>query len=109
VRVTTLLSDAPARLVDPQGAMQPEMQRVYRILNKDYEAPQKILELNLQHPLLQRLNSLDASDPLNALVIEQIYEDTLLIEGLHPDPASMVTRIQKILEAALTKTGNNEA
>jgi molecular chaperone HtpG len=109
VRITTLLSDAPARLVDPQGAMQPEMQRVYRILNKDYEAPQKILELNLQHPLLQRLNSLDASDPLNALVIEQIYEDTLLIEGLHPDPASMVTRIQKILEAALTKPGNNEA
>jgi molecular chaperone HtpG len=103
VRVTTLLQDAPARLVDPQGAMQPEMQRVYRILNKDYEAPQKVLEINPQHPVLQSLNALDAGDTLSGLVIEQIYEDTLLIEGLHPDPASMVTRIQKILEAALTK------
>jgi molecular chaperone HtpG len=35
------------------------------------------------------------------LVIEQLFEDALLIEGLHPDPASMIARIQKLIEAAL--------
>jgi molecular chaperone HtpG len=44
---------------------------------------------------------LPEDSPLNALVIEQIYEDALLIEGLHPEPASMVSRIQKLIESAL--------
>jgi hypothetical protein len=30
-----------------------------------------------------------------------VYEDALLIEGLHPDPAGMIARIQKLMEAAL--------
>ena len=35
------------------------------------------------------------------MIIEQVYEDALLIEGLHPDPAGMIARIQKLMEAAL--------
>jgi molecular chaperone HtpG len=38
---------------------------------------------------------------LAPLVIEQIYENALLIEGLHPEPAGMISRIQKIIQAAL--------
>jgi hypothetical protein len=36
-------------------------------------------------------------------VIEQIYESALLIEGLLPDPAGMIPRIQQLMEAALQK------
>ena len=78
------------------------MQRVYRMLNREFEAPKKVLELNPRHPILLRLNALPAGDPLGALVIEQVYEDALLIEGLHPDPASMIERIQKLMEAAIS-------
>jgi molecular chaperone HtpG len=35
--------------------------------------------------------------------IEQLFENLLLLEGLHPDPVQMVPRIQTLLEAA-TKT-----
>jgi molecular chaperone HtpG len=101
VRMTERLSDSPARLVDPEGAMNQEMQRVYRLLNRDFEAPKKVLELNPRHPILVRLNALPSDDPRSPLVIEQIFEDALLIEGLHPDPASMIGRIQRIIEAAL--------
>ena len=101
VRMTSRLSDSPARLVDPEGALNQEMQRVYRMLNRDFEAPKKVLELNPRHPILVGLNNQPADSPLGALIIEQIYEDALLIEGLHPDPASMITRIQKLIEAAL--------
>jgi molecular chaperone HtpG len=101
IRTTERLSDAPARLVDPEGALKPEMQRVYRMLNKEFEAPKKILEINPRHPILTQLNALVPDSPLRGLVIEQVYEDALLIEGLHPDPSGMIERIQKIMEAAL--------
>ena len=101
VRMTERLADSPARLVDPEGAPNQEMQRVYRLLNREFEPPKKVLELNPRHPILMRLGSLPVEDERNALVIEQIYEDALLIEGLHPDPASMILRIQKIIESAL--------
>jgi molecular chaperone HtpG len=101
VRITGRLSDSPARLVDPEGVLNQEMQRVYRMLNRDFEVPKKVLELNPGHPILVRLNSLAVDSSLNSLIIEQVYEDALLIEGLHPDPASMISRIQKLMEAAL--------
>jgi molecular chaperone HtpG len=103
VRMTERLSDSPARLVDPEGALNQEMQRVYKMLNRDFEVPKKVLELNPRHPILVGLNGLASEDPRNPLLIEQIYEDALLIEGLHPDPASMIQRIQKLMEAALVE------
>lgn len=33
-------------------------------------------------------------------LIEQLYENALLLEGLHPNPADMVGRIQALMEAA---------
>ena len=101
VRMTERLSGSPARLVDPEGTLNQEMQRVYRMLNRDFEVPKKVLELNPRHSILVRLNSIPADSSLSPIVIEQIYEDALLIEGLHPDPASMISRIQKLMEAAL--------
>ncbi len=101
VKTTDRLVSSPARLVDPQGTMNPELQRVYRMLNKEYEVPQKVLEINPNHPIIQKFSSLPADSPLNALIVEQVYEDALLIEGLHPDPASMIERIQKLMEKAL--------
>ena len=86
VRLTERLTDLPARLVDPAGALDQGLQRVYRLLNREFTAPKKVMELNPRHPILLRLGSLPAGDPLAALVIEQIYENALLIEGLHPDP-----------------------
>ena len=101
VRATDRLTDSVARLVDPEGSMDQEMQRVYRLVDKEYEIPKKVLELNPQHPILMKLHSLSGEDERNQTVIEQIYESALLIEGLHPDPASMLPRIQTLIENAL--------
>jgi molecular chaperone HtpG len=101
VRMTDRLSDSPARLVDPEGVPNQEMQRVYRLIKEDFQAPKKVLELNPRHPILVQLNSLGSDADLGHLIIDQIYENALLIEGLHPDPAGMIERIQKIIEAAI--------
>ena len=101
VRASNRLSQSVARLVDPQGAPDPELQRVYKYLGKEVELPKKILELNPAHSILKNLLK-DKVDPaLQNLVIEQIFDSALLVEGLHPDPSSMVARVQQIIEAAL--------
>jgi molecular chaperone HtpG len=101
VRMTDRLSDSPARLLDPEGAPNQELQRVYRLLKEDIQSPKKILELNPRHPILIQLNTLSADGDLSKLIIDQIYEDALLIEGLHPDPAGMIDRIQKLILASI--------
>lgn len=101
VRMTDRLSDSPARLVDAEGAPNQEMQRVYRLLKEDLPTPKKVLELNPQHPIMMRLNAISNDEELSHIIIDQVFEDALLIEGLHPDPAGMIERIQKIIEAAI--------
>jgi len=101
VRMTDRLSESPARLVDPEGGLNQEMQRVYRILEQDFQVPPKVLELNPRHPIIVSLSNLPEDDQRSELVIDLIYQDALLIEGLHPDPAGMITQIQKIMQAAL--------
>jgi len=101
VRASNRLSQSVARLVDPDGTMNPELQRVYRMLGKDYEVPKKILELNPSHSILKGIFKLEADSALQTAIIEQIYDSALLVEGLHPDPSSMVARVQQIMDAAL--------
>lgn len=101
VRAGTQLTDSPARLVSPAGTPDRDMQRVRRLIEQDYVVPKKILELNRSHPLVRNLAGLlDGDSGLVDLCIEQLYADALLIEGLHPDPADMVGRIQSLMEAA---------
>jgi molecular chaperone HtpG len=101
VRTSDRLIESPARLVDPDNSPTQEIQRVYQMMNQPLEIPRKVLEINPRHNLLVKLASLPEDSELATLLIEQIYEDALLIEGLHPDPAGMIDRIQKIMAAAL--------
>lgn len=103
VRTTQRLSDSPARLVDPEGAPDPSVQRVYQMMDKTFEMPKKVLELNPKHTIITALAELPQGDPTFKRVAEQIYENALLVEGLHPNPASMVGRIQELLADLLAK------
>ena len=107
VRTTTRLVDSPARLVDPEGAPDQSVQRVYQMMDRKFELPKKVLELNPRHPIMAGLAALPEGDPRFALVAEQVFENALLIEGLHPDPVSMVGRIQDLIARALEKESDS--
>jgi len=103
VRESKVLNDSPCRLVSPESGPEREMQRVRRLLESDYEIPARILEVNRGHPLIQNLASLVQNafaNPLIDMTIEQLFENLLLLEGLHPNPVQMVPRIQSLLERA---------
>ncbi len=104
VRESKVLKDSPCRLVSPESGPEREMQRVRRLLESDYEIPARILEVNRGHLLIQNLASLVQNafaNPLIDMTIEQLFENLLLLEGLHPNPVQMVPRIQLLLERAM--------
>lgn len=103
VRESKILTDSPCRLVNPAGAMNTGMQRVQRLLGKDYEIPKKILEINRGSQLIQHISArlaASADDPLINPLVEQLFESALVSEGIHPNPADMLPRIEKLMEEA---------
>jgi molecular chaperone HtpG len=109
VRSSSRLSQSVARLVDKEGGMGAEFQRVYRYLGREFQATPKVLELNPGHPILNDLLKLDSSSALQTLIIEQIYDSALLVEGIHPDPSSITPRVQQIIQAALSSATGSSA
>ncbi len=103
VRQSKVLKDSPVRLVSPKDAQNREMQRLYRYLDQNYEVPKKILEINRQHPLIESLARLVEAQPDSPVInmsIEQLYDSALVQEGLHPNPAHMLPRIQELMMLA---------
>jgi molecular chaperone HtpG len=106
VRESKVLTDSPCRLVSPEEAAERDMQRVKRMLGQDYEIPKKIMEINRGHQLIADMAALAQSKQNDALLdasIQQLYESALLLEGLLPNPAEMVPRIQQLMAAALRR------
>ncbi|WP_420644447.1 molecular chaperone HtpG [Candidatus Leptofilum sp.] len=103
VRASKVLKNSPVRLVAPADAQNKEMDRIQRLLNQDYEIPKRILEVNRSHPLVANLANLVENDPDNELInlgIKQLYDSALIQEGLHPNPADILPRIQQLLTLA---------
>lgn len=103
VREGKNLTGSPARLVSDEAGANRNMFRINRLLDKAYELPVKILELNPRHPLVHNLSGLVADSPDNPLinlVVEQVFETALLQDGIHPDPAAMAERLTLLMQAA---------
>jgi HSP90 family molecular chaperone len=105
VRASNRLTQSVARLAEADANTNPDLQRVYKYLGQEYEVPKKVLELNPSHTILKNLLGLEIGSELQTIIIEQIYDSALLVEGLHPDPSSIAPRVQQIIEAALARKG----
>ncbi|MDX1614222.1 MAG: molecular chaperone HtpG [Candidatus Promineifilaceae bacterium] len=112
VRTGTALRASPIRLVAPDDGSERGMERLQRYLDKEYQVPKRILEVNRHHPFVVDLAHLVSREPVNPVIdlcIEQLYENALVLEGLHPDPVTMLPRVQRIMElAAQGKAGEEE-
>ncbi|MDQ7029762.1 MAG: molecular chaperone HtpG [Ardenticatenia bacterium] len=104
VRASQHLITSPCRLVAPESGPERELARVRRLLDQEFEVPKRILELNPRHTLVRHLATMQATtpdDPLLPMIVEQLFENALLVEGLLPNPAAMTPRIQALMEAAV--------
>ncbi|MBI5713412.1 MAG: molecular chaperone HtpG, partial [Chloroflexi bacterium] len=107
VRSTDRLVDSPARLIAQDGNAAHDMARIKRLIEKDFQIPKRVLEINKKHPIIHRLAALvkaNQSDELITTCIDQLFESSLLLEGLHANPAEMIPRIQKLMEEAVKRS-----
>ena len=75
------------------------MARIKRLIEKDYQIPKRVLEINKKHPIIHRLAELvkaNQNEELITTCIDQLFESSLLLEGLHANPAEMIPKIYKL-------------
>lgn len=103
VRVSHRLSDSPAVLVSPDEGLSSSMQKLMRIIQKDDSIPQKIFEVNRDHPLLRsmlHIYKVNDNDPVLAEMIQSLFDATLLLDGYIKEPHMVAARSTKLLEKA---------
>ena len=96
VRTTDRLVSSPARLVESEGAIPQEYQRIYKAMQQEYTAPKKVLELNPEHLLIQKAAAC-GDETLRNQIIAQIYDDALIMDGEAPDQVAMLERLQDLM------------
>ena len=102
VRTTDRLVSSPARLVESEGAIPQEMQRIYKAMQQEYTAPKKVLELNPDHDLIQKAAACE-DETLRNQIIAQIYDDAMIMDGEAPDQVAMLERLQDLMLKLLEK------
>lgn len=103
VRVSRRLADSPACLVAPDEGVTSSMDKIMRVLHKDDSIPQKIFEVNRDHPILRtllRIHKADPDSPQLAEMIRNLFDASLLLDGYVGDPYALAGRVNKLLEEA---------
>jgi molecular chaperone HtpG len=106
VRESKRLTDSPCCLVNADGGMSTQMQRLLKMANKDFPESARILEVNPNAPLVRRLCRLSANEQHDEFIKQcglQLWSDAMLLDGMAPEPEAMVARIQSFMAEAAEK------
>jgi len=103
VRESNRLVDSPATLVVGSQGMDPQMEKMMKMMDKDYTAGKRILEINTSHELiknLSKINLVNKNDEKLRKCILQIYEGALLLEGYLKSPVDFQQRMIDLMVEA---------
>lgn len=99
VRTTTRLTDSPAVLVDGEGAVSANMERILRAARQDAPKARRILEVNPEHPLVRKLvvlqtaGATEQAEPVAKLLLDYAR----IAEGSLEDTAGFAKRLQHLM------------
>ena len=103
VRESKRLTESPCCLVNADGGMSVQMQRILKMADKEFAASSRILELNPGAPLVRRLERLSLVRDHDAFLRDcalQLWADALLLEGTVAEPEATVARSQSFMAEA---------
>ena len=107
VKASARLLDSPACLIVPEGGLPPQIERLIRAQGREVPRSPRILELNLEHPLLKNLQRLEDAAPGGERAqewMQLIYDQALLAEGSPlDDPSAFAKRLTKLFTTASEK------
>ncbi len=94
VQVTTRLVDSPACIVVGDGELSPQMVQMLKQMGQEVPDVKPTLEVNPNHPLIQKLESSEQFDDL----AQVIFDQALLADGGQlDDPAGYLKRVNELL------------
>ncbi|MCL4705721.1 molecular chaperone HtpG [bacterium] len=97
------LVNSPVTLVVGKDGMDNQMEKMMKLMDKNYSGSKRILEVNVSHPLIKNLsrrNLASPTDPVLRKSILQLYEGALLLEGNLSSPVDFIGRMTELLEEA---------
>ncbi|GGE70975.1 chaperone protein HtpG [Streptosporangium jomthongense] len=97
VRVTNRLTDSPACLVVGDFDMGAQMKKIMEAAGQKVPDSKPIFEINVDHPLVQRLESEKGEERFNELSAVLLDQATLASGEQLQDPGAYVTRLNRLL------------
>ncbi|MBM4053501.1 MAG: molecular chaperone HtpG [Planctomycetes bacterium] len=101
VKESHRLSDSPCCLVNPDFSPSVHVQKLIHMMDKNYQMSKKIMEINRKNKMIQnlaRMNETPDNQPLIGKIINQLFENALMQDGVVFDPTSMAPRVNELLE-----------
>ena len=96
-RPSRRLTTSPACLVSADEQMSANMERLLRAAGQDVPDSKRILEINLEHPMLQMLAAIDDENRFSSWSA-LLFEQSILAEGGRlDDPAGFVKRMNDVV------------
>ncbi|AFT70938.1 Chaperone protein htpG [Alloalcanivorax dieselolei B5] len=98
VRATARLVESPACLVLGADELGPQMRMMLEAAGQPVPESKPVLEVNLSHPLMQRMAEIEDGDTFAELT-QLLLDQALLAEGQLPkDPAATARRLNQLLQ-----------
>ncbi|MBL4825850.1 MAG: molecular chaperone HtpG [SAR324 cluster bacterium] len=97
------LVDSPCSLVTPKDGMTAQMEKMMKMMDQKFKGEKRNMEVNMSHPIIQNLSEIlqkDKKHPFLKDSVEQLYDNSMLVEGLLEDPVQVLSRFQKFMESA---------
>ena len=97
------LVDSPVIALVPQDGMTPQMRRMMKAMDENFQDDVKVeLEINPRHPLVKKLAETSETNPeLAKLVAGQLFDNALIAAGLLDDARETVKRMNALMEKAM--------
>jgi len=96
VIVSKRLVSSPVTLVISKDGVDSQMEKMMHLLNKHYQASMRILEVNVEHPLIINLMAMHKQNSSNEKLTDailQLFDGALLIDGQIKDVNEFVKRM----------------
>jgi molecular chaperone HtpG len=90
-------------LVVGEKGMDTQLEKMMKMMDKSFTGAKKVLEVNMDHPIIRNLARLNMDQNNRELIstcIQQLFASAQLLEGNLASPAEYVQRTLSIMEKA---------
>ncbi len=106
VKESSRLTDSPVCLINAQGGLSSQLQKILSQNSPDYQPAKRILEVNPQAALIGRLSELSTNSENDEFIRDcgrQLFANALFLDGLVAQPEETTQRILRFMEEAAGK------